>query len=85
MLAVIVRLRLDTVNKQMTTVEQDLLLLNERDRSPSPPPTYDQNGVRTNTRPMRYRAKLMKVLYLTHFTITITITITIYHYHHYTC
>ena len=30
----------------------------ERERSPSPPPTYDHHGRRTNTRDIRYRKKL---------------------------
>jgi splicing factor 1 len=30
----------------------------ERERSPSPPPTYDAHGRRTNTREVRYRKKL---------------------------
>lgn len=30
----------------------------EKDRSPSPAPTYDNKGVRTNTREIRYRQKL---------------------------
>lgn len=30
----------------------------ERERSPSPPPTYDHHGRRTNTREIRYRKKL---------------------------
>ncbi|MCO5590008.1 hypothetical protein L7F22_043977 [Adiantum nelumboides] len=30
----------------------------ERERSPSPPPTYDAQGRRTNTREVRYRKKL---------------------------
>lgn len=30
----------------------------ERERSPSPPPTYDSQGRRTNTREVRYRKKL---------------------------
>lgn len=31
---------------------------NERERSPSPPPTYDHQGRRTNTREIRYKKKL---------------------------
>ena len=37
--------------------EKDLL---RRDRSPSPPPQYDENGRRTNLRPQRWRARLVE-------------------------
>lgn len=55
------RSQLDTISQQLATVAQDAAR-RERDptRSPSPPPQYDANGKRTNTREVRMRAALEK-------------------------
>lgn len=53
--ALAVNLRLDEIGRSLKTgnvVPPDHL------RSPSPPPTYDAHGRRTNTREVRYRKKL---------------------------
>ncbi|KAG9082532.1 hypothetical protein FS749_006790, partial [Ceratobasidium sp. UAMH 11750] len=50
-----VRIRLDEINRKLQT---NSFIPPERERSPSPPPTYDAHGRRTNTREVRYRKKL---------------------------
>lgn len=47
--------RLEQVNNKLRTGD---VVPPERERSPSPPPTYDGQGRRTNTRDIRYRRKL---------------------------
>ncbi|PWN42398.1 hypothetical protein IE81DRAFT_283556, partial [Ceraceosorus guamensis] len=50
------------INVRIAEIQQKLVTGNvvppERERSPSPPPTYDGAGRRTNTREVRYRKKL---------------------------
>ena len=55
----VLRVKMDTVNRRMLTVQQDAAVA-ERDpnRSPSPPPTYDSNGKRTNARVDRMRKRI---------------------------
>ncbi|CAH7669585.1 hypothetical protein BY996DRAFT_6430879 [Phakopsora pachyrhizi] len=48
-------LRLEHVNTKLRSGD---VVPPERERSPSPPPTYDGQGRRTNTREFRYRRKL---------------------------
>ncbi|KAH9824388.1 hypothetical protein DFH28DRAFT_880068, partial [Melampsora americana] len=48
-------LRLEQVNVKLRSGD---VVPPERERSPSPPPTYDGQGRRTNTREFRYRRKL---------------------------
>ncbi|KDN45670.1 hypothetical protein RSAG8_04754, partial [Rhizoctonia solani AG-8 WAC10335] len=50
-----VKIRLDEINRKLQT---NSFIPPERERSPSPPPTYDAHGRRTNTREVRYRKKL---------------------------
>ncbi|KAG8719422.1 hypothetical protein FRC08_002897 [Ceratobasidium sp. 394] len=50
-----IRIRLDEINRKLQT---NSFIPPERERSPSPPPTYDAHGRRTNTREVRYRKKL---------------------------
>jgi splicing factor 1 len=59
--AVVLRTKLDQINQKLLTVEADAARI-ERDpsRSPSPPPQYDGQGKRTNTREVRMRAALEK-------------------------
>lgn len=59
--SVALRAKLDAINQRMTTVAVDAARI-EKDpsRSPSPPPQYDANGKRTNTREVRMRAALEK-------------------------
>jgi splicing factor 1 len=58
---VILQLQLSRVNEKLITVVRDALEIEARpDRSPSPPPKYDSNGKRTNTREVRMREALMK-------------------------
>lgn len=48
-------------NEKLATVDQDAIARStDPDRSPSPPPRYDGNGVRTNNRNVRMRAALNK-------------------------
>lgn len=48
-------------NEKLATVDQDAIVRSQDpDRSPSPPPRYDSNGVRTNTRDVRMREALNK-------------------------
>ncbi|KAI5451242.1 hypothetical protein NCC49_001839 [Naganishia albida] len=50
-----VHVRLEEINKKLSTGD---VVPPERMRSPSPPPTYDAQGRRTNTRDIRYRKRL---------------------------
>ena len=47
--------RIDEIQRRLATGN---VIPPERERSPSPPPTYDGAGRRTNTREVRYRKKL---------------------------
>ncbi|GAA5896319.1 hypothetical protein JCM6882_000982 [Rhodosporidiobolus microsporus] len=49
------QLRLDEIQRALRTGQ---VVPPEHARSPSPPPTYDSHGRRTNTREVRYRKKL---------------------------
>lgn len=49
--------QLNDVNRKILNNELDIPP--EGERSPSPPPRYDQNGQRLNTREVRYKDKLM--------------------------
>ncbi|GMF38206.1 unnamed protein product [Phytophthora fragariaefolia] len=59
--AVMLRAQLENINQKLKTVAMDAALI-EKDpnRSPSPPPQYDSNGKRTNTREVRMKAALEK-------------------------
>ena len=48
-------MRLDEINRKLRTGD---VIPPERERSPSPPPTYDSQGFRNNTREIRYHRKL---------------------------
>ncbi|QRV75109.1 splicing factor SF1 [Ceratobasidium sp. AG-Ba] len=50
-----IQIRLNEINRKLQT---NSFIPPERERSPSPPPTYDAHGRRTNTREVRYRKKL---------------------------
>lgn len=50
-----IQVRLEEISRKMRTGD---VVPPERERSPSPPPTYDVHGRRNNTREMRYRKKL---------------------------
>ena len=50
-----VQVRMDEINRKLRTGD---VIPPERERSPSPPPTYDSHGFRNNTREIRYRRKL---------------------------
>lgn len=50
-----IHLRLEEINRKLRLND---FIPPERERSPSPPPTYDGHGRRTNTREVRYRKKL---------------------------
>lgn len=50
-----IQVRLDEINRKLRTGD---VIPPERERSPSPPPTYDSQGFRNNTREIRYRKKL---------------------------
>ncbi|KAG7381487.1 hypothetical protein PHYPSEUDO_005990 [Phytophthora pseudosyringae] len=58
---VVLRAQLENINQKLKTVVVDAALI-EKDpnRSPSPPPQYDSNGKRTNTREVRMKAALEK-------------------------
>lgn len=58
---IVLRAELENINQKLTTVAVDAALI-EKDpnRSPSPPPQYDSNGKRTNTREVRMKAALEK-------------------------
>lgn len=59
--AIVLRATLDSINQKLATVVTDAARI-EKDpnRSPSPPPQYDANGKRTNTREVRMKAALEK-------------------------
>lgn len=50
-----IHVRLEEINKKLSSGD---VVPPERMRSPSPPPTYDAQGRRTNTRDIRYRKRL---------------------------
>ncbi|KZS92512.1 hypothetical protein SISNIDRAFT_455728 [Sistotremastrum niveocremeum HHB9708] len=50
-----IQVRLEEINKKLRLNDY---VPPERERSPSPPPTYDAQGRRTNTREVRYKKKL---------------------------
>lgn len=50
-----IHLRLEEINRKLRLNDY---VPPERERSPSPPPTYDAHGRRTNTREVRYKKKL---------------------------
>ncbi|KAJ3867396.1 MAG: hypothetical protein NXY57DRAFT_885544 [Lentinula lateritia] len=50
-----IHLRLEEINRKLRL---NNFVPPERERSPSPPPTYDAHGRRTNTREVRYKKKL---------------------------
>ena len=50
-----VQVRLDEISRALRTGQ---VVPPDHMRSPSPPPTYDQHGRRTNTREVRYRRRL---------------------------
>ncbi|KAF8529825.1 hypothetical protein JB92DRAFT_3081243 [Gautieria morchelliformis] len=50
-----IQLRLEEINRKLRLNDY---VPPERERSPSPPPTYDAHGRRSNTREVRYRKKL---------------------------
>ncbi|KIK63654.1 hypothetical protein GYMLUDRAFT_196432 [Collybiopsis luxurians FD-317 M1] len=50
-----IHLRLEEINRKLRL---NNYVPPERERSPSPPPTYDAHGRRTNTREVRYKKKL---------------------------
>ncbi|CAN0309097.1 unnamed protein product, partial [Discosporangium mesarthrocarpum] len=55
----VLQMRLKQVNEKIATVDQDALARGQDpDRSPSPPPRYNGNGVRVNTRDVRMRDAL---------------------------
>lgn len=55
----IMKIQLQQITERLTTVVQDALAIEENpERSPSPPPKYDGNGKRTNTREVRMRETL---------------------------
>ncbi len=49
------KVRLEEINRKLTSGD---IVPPDRERSPSPPPIYDGQGRRTNTREVRYRKKL---------------------------
>ena len=56
----IVKLRIQEISAKLKSGD---FTVSERDRSPSPEPSYDSNGVRTNTREIRYRLRLENELH----------------------
>lgn len=50
-----IQVRLDEISRKLRSGD---FVPPDRERSPSPPPTYDNQGRRTNTREVRYRKKL---------------------------
>lgn len=57
----VLQLRLEGIHKRMATVMIDALAKeNDPDKTPSPPPQYDSNGKRTNTREVRMADALRK-------------------------
>ena len=55
-----VRIRLENINRRLLNVAAEIPQDSAKRRSPSPEPTYDENGKRTNTREQRTREKLLK-------------------------
>ena len=55
LLLYLVQSRLEEIDRKLRSGD---VIPPERDRSPSPPPTYDGQGKRTNTRDLRYKKKL---------------------------
>lgn len=54
---VVLKLQLQQLTEKLQTVAQDAARIEQNpNRSPSPPPKYDSNGKRTNTREIRMRA-----------------------------
>jgi len=58
--ALLVRVRIEEITKQISMGDVGLSLIDERDRSPSPEPIYDKDGKRLNTREQRAKEKLNK-------------------------
>lgn len=57
----VLKLQLQQLNDRMLNVAQESALAEQDpNRSPSPPPKYDSNGKRTNTREVRLRESLTK-------------------------
>eukprot|EP00761_Pharyngomonas_kirbyi_P011010 gb/GECH01011034.1/.p1 GENE.gb/GECH01011034.1/~~gb/GECH01011034.1/.p1 ORF type:complete len:488 (+),score=118.17 gb/GECH01011034.1/:1-1464(+) len=56
--AFLLRVRIDEITKRITTGE--MVVDDSEVRSPSPPPTYDSHGHRTNTREQRMKQKLQQ-------------------------
>eukprot|EP00128_Syssomonas_multiformis_P011736 Colp12_sorted_trinity150504_noHs@30680 len=56
--SILIHLRLEEISKRLRLPDLGIPV-DPRERSPSPPPTYDRMGKRTNTREMRTRKKLM--------------------------
>ena len=55
----VLKIQLQETNQRLLNVVQDALAMEQNpNRSPSPPPKYDSNGKRTNTREIRMREKL---------------------------
>ncbi|GIM01734.1 hypothetical protein Vretimale_6520, partial [Volvox reticuliferus] len=50
---------LETLNKRLQNNELDIPPEGDPRRSPSPEPIYDRNGIRQNTREIRYRERLL--------------------------
>ncbi|KAF2076860.1 hypothetical protein CYY_001827 [Polysphondylium violaceum] len=57
--ALLLRLRIDEITKKVTFGPIEITD-RDRERSPSPPPVYDNNGKRSNTREQRVKDKLQK-------------------------
>jgi splicing factor 1 len=54
--SLVLRMQLQQINQRLLTVAQDAARIDaDPNRSPSPPPKYDSNGKRTNTREFRMR------------------------------
>lgn len=58
--ALLIRVRIEEITKQINMGDVGLDLVDERDRSPSPEPIYDKEGKRLNTREQRAKEKLNK-------------------------
>ena len=59
--SMVLKLQLQKINEKMKTVVQDAAAIEQNpNRSPSPPPRYDSNGKRTNTREVRMMESLNK-------------------------
>lgn len=58
---VVLKLQLQQINEKLMTVTRDALVIEQDpNRSPSPPPKYDSSGKRTNTREVRMREEFTK-------------------------